>query len=83
MTKELFRFLHWTFPQWRYAIERHNRMNPTTPMRKKVWEIPLDVVDNRLLQWNDLQAWWDANFDVPPAEGDVLFRADDTTNPKL
>ena len=74
---EMFTFMGWTFPQWRYAIERHNRLNPDTPMLKKVHEIPLDVIDNRLLQWQDLQSWWKANFALPPAEGDVLIRADD------
>lgn len=74
---EMFTFMDWTFPQWRYAIDRHNRMNPKTPMRKKVHEIPMDVVDNRLKQWEDLKTWWTTRFAYPPSEGDVLIRADD------
>jgi hypothetical protein len=74
---EMFKFLGWTFPQWRYAIDRHNRLNPDTPMLKKVHEIPMDVVDNRLKQWADLQNWWKNNFLLPPAEGDILIRSDD------
>lgn len=46
-------------------------------MTEEVHEIPLDVVDNRLKQWEDLQTWWGNNFHLPPAEGDVLIHADD------
>lgn len=74
---EMFTFMGWTFPQWRYAIQRHNKLNPDTPMRKMVHEIPQDVVDNRVKQWEDLQAWWKDNFGLPPAEGDILIRSDD------
>lgn len=73
---EMFTFYGWTIPQWRYALDRHNRMNPATPMRKKVYEIPVDAASNQMLQWTDLQAWWENRFPYPPPEGDVLIRAD-------
>lgn len=73
MTRELFTFMGWTFPQWRWALRVHNEANPDAPTRKGVHEIPIDVVDNRLKQWEDLHAWYRVHYGADPPTGEVIY----------